>query len=62
MQDCNIFCLLVSSSQFQLLATHCTAEWNPARCFCATLSPSGTIRQYSTAIHRVFMANSFGSE
>lgn len=31
------------SSQFWLLATLCTVEWNPARSFCTILSPSGAL-------------------
>ena len=43
--DLSFYCpgrnkLLVPWSQFRLLVTLCTAQWTPARSFCAILSPS----------------------
>ena len=46
------FLLLVPSSQFQLLATLCTAERNPAQSFCAIFSPSSAILDNATLLFK----------
>ena len=51
------FLLLVLSSRFRLLATLYTAQRSPAGLFAPSLTFLCYIRQCSTAIHRVFMAN-----
>ena len=51
-----IIVLVVSAMEWiQVLATLCTAQYNPAWSFCTILSPSSTISDNS--INKVFMAN-----
>ena len=53
-----VLLLLVPLNGFRLLVTLGTAELNPAQTFlCHPLTFQRSIRQCSTAIHRVLMAN-----